>query len=46
MAMPMSPKNEMTAEWNVTDFGAIMGMMMSKQATGSISDVIANVMYT
>ena len=27
----MSPKNEMTAEWNVTDFGAIMGMMMSKQ---------------
>ena len=32
MAMPMSPKNEMTAEWNVTDFGAIMGMMMSKQA--------------
>ena len=41
MAMPMSPKNEMTAEWNVTDFGAIMGMMLSKQTTGTIGDVIA-----
>ena len=40
MAMPMSPKNEMQAQWDVTDFGSIMGALVSEGGTKGVTDML------
>ncbi len=40
MAMPMSPKNEMQAQWDVTDFGSIMGAMVTQGGTQGVIDML------
>ncbi len=40
LAMPQSPQNKMTAEWDVTDFGALMGAIASKDGDKALKDMI------
>lgn len=40
MAMPQSPQNKMQAEWDVTDFGALMGAMAQSDGDKGLSELI------
>ena len=40
MAMPMSPKNEMQAQWDVTDFGSIMGALVENGGSQGVIDML------
>ncbi|MBR20036.1 MAG: hypothetical protein CMA64_07830 [Euryarchaeota archaeon] len=40
MAMPQSPQNKMQAEWDVTDFGALMGAIAQQDGDKALKDMI------
>ena len=40
MAMPMSPKNEMQAQWDVTDFGSIMGALVKNGGAQGVIEML------
>ena len=40
MAMPQSPQNKMQAEWDVTDFGALMGAMAQADGDKGLAEMI------